>query len=519
MPTMNIQYRLRRLLLVAGILAIFLAASCKQEPILVYVTPTLENTATIVSPVPTIEPATSVAVVPTLTETAVVAEAVGSPTPVATFAGSLIGPEYTLPPTSTHAPTETPVPPTEGPTSPPQPTTPAQPTNPPPTNAPSGPAPTALPNLDASRMGIQLDPTLKQEDWNRAIEDIQRLGVKWLKVQVSWRMLQPNGPGDVTEDFRRLETYLETAFNNGNGLDILVSIAKAPGWSRTNQSEDGPPDDPQNLVNFINLMLQEFGQAIDAVEIWNEPNLTREWSGQPLTGQSYMKYFVPAYNAINTYSQVMKSDPNAPRTSPITVITAGLAPTNGEGAANDRTYLQQMYDSGLGQYPDAAVGIHPYSWWHSPDDTCCDKDPNRGWDEFPQFFFSNTLNDYRDIMVRNGRSDSKMWNTEFGWASWDGLPGQPPEEWVGWVNECQQGSDIIRAFQIGQSLDYMGPMMLWNLNFALLSGMVDSRDERAAYSILVPLEPRERAAYWMIFDAIRPDQQLGSYSRCPGAGG
>jgi hypothetical protein len=72
---------------------------------------------------------------------------------------------------------------------------------------------------------------------------------------------------------------------------------------------------------------------------------------------------------------------------------------------------------------------------------------------------------------------------------------------------------------MSQERDFIGPFMLWNLNFAILSGMVESRDERAAYSLIVPLEPRERAAYWMLFDAIRPEiPQLDSYSRCPGAG-
>ncbi len=493
-------------------LLVLMAACVPQEPIRVYVTPTPAETAIPATPVPTVEVTNEIANVPTIPATATAVE--GTLAPTVTFLGSIIGPEYTLPPTSTPEPSHTPLPPTEGPTQAATISPSSAPTN----TLPAAPQ-NALPNLNPAMMGIQLDPTLNQTDWNKAIEDIQRLGVKWLKVQVAWKMLQPNGPGDVTEDFRRLETYLETAYNNGGGLDILVSIAKAPDWARDTNDQDGPPKDPQMLVNFINLMLQEFGQAIDAIEIWNEPNLIREWSGQALTGQSYMTLFVPAYNAINAYSEKMKADPQTPRSTPITVITAGLAPADGEGAANDRTYLQQMYAAGLANYPDAAVGIHPYSWWNSPDDTCCDRDKTRGYDDKPQFFFSNTINDYRNIMTQSGDPNAKLWTTEFGWATWDGLPAPPPQDWMGWVNECQQGNDIVRAFQIGQTLDYMGPMMLWNLNFAMLSGMVDNRDERAGYSLLVPLDPRERAAYWMLYDAIRPEiPSLPSYSRCPGIG-
>ncbi|MBL8153858.1 MAG: hypothetical protein JNM70_06705, partial [Anaerolineae bacterium] len=93
--------------------------------------------------------------------------------------GAVIGGDYVLPPTSTPIPSATPIPVTVEASA--TPTSPPPPSN---TPQPPGPAPTALPNLDPSRMGIQLDPNLSQADWNAALGDIQRLGVKWLKVQV-----------------------------------------------------------------------------------------------------------------------------------------------------------------------------------------------------------------------------------------------------------------------------------------------------------------------------------------------
>jgi hypothetical protein len=500
------------------LLFLLLVACQPQPPILVYVTPTHDEVASASTSVPTIETtveatAEAVQVTPSQPPTTAPTDTVPpQPTqplgPTTTFEGAVVAPGYTLPPTSTPRPTVThPPPPTPVPGA--TQTTVEQPTNPPPV-APQG----QLPNLDPNMMGIQLDPTLNQTDWNNAIGDIHNLGVKWLKVQVSWKQLQPNAAGEIGEDFRRLEIYLETAFNSG--LDILISIAKAPNWARSNQSEDGPPDDPQALVDFLNVFLREVGPSIDAVEIWNEPNLSREWQGQPLNGQSYMKYFVPAYNAAKQYATSMQTDPQEPRNFPLYIITAGLAPTQGDGAADDRAYLQQMYDAGLSQYPDAYIGVHPYSWANPPDASCCSPG-EPGFDDNPRFFFKNNIEDYRNIMVKNGDSAGKMWATEFGYATWEGFPGAPPDVWMGWVNECQQGNYIIQAFQIAQSTDYMGPMILWNLNFAMLAGLVENRDERAAYSLLTPLNPRERAAYWMIYDAVRPNNQpLTSYSRCPG---
>jgi hypothetical protein len=485
------------------LVGVVLLAGCGQQPVLVYVTPTPERVSSDATVVPTAVLATPTPPSATVTDAPTVAPV----TPV-NAVGALIDSSYTLPPPP---PTATSLPPTPAPTQPPAEPTVVPPTAVPPTAAPPV-AQGAMPNLDPVRMGIQLDPTLSQDDWNQAIQDIQRLGVKWLKVQVNWKQLQPNSADEISVDFRRLEIYLETAFNAG--LDILVSVAKAPNWARSNQNEDGPPDDPQALANFVTLLLNEFGTSVDAVEIWNEPNLSREWQGQPLNGQSYMQYFVPAYQAVTAYVQRMVNDPQTPRTTPLTVITAGLAPTgdNAEiGSRNDRSYLQEMYTAGLGNYRDAVVGVHPYGWGNPPDARCCQMGTERGWDDDPHFFFLDTISDFRDIMVQNGHADGNLWATEFGYATWDGFPGDPPQLWMAYNDKRVQGQYTVTAFQMAQGMDYMGPMMIWNLNFALLAGMVENRDERAAYSLITPLNPRERPAYWMIYDAVRPDVQLEKY--------
>jgi polysaccharide biosynthesis protein PslG len=497
---------------------VFGAGCASQEPVMVFVTPTspeitptdVSVTATSTSTV-TATPEPTVTLAPTVL---VVTESGGQTAPTMTPLGSVLEPGYTLPPTSTPRPSETP------PVSPTVPAseTPAVPvTELPQTPAIPIPPVGALPNLDPVRMGIQLDPTLDQEDWNNALATIQNLGVRWLKVQVSWRQLQPNGPDEVSEDFRRLEIYLETAYNNG--LDILISVAKAPDWARSNRNEDGPPDDPAALARFIDLMLREFGTSLDAIEVWNEPNLSREWQGTlTFDGAGYMQLFRPAYDAITAYAQSMVNDPQVPRTTPLYIITAGLAPTSDNtelGSRNDRSFLQEMYAAGLGNYSDIFVGLHPYGWWNPPDSRCCGNS-ERGWDNDPHFYFMDNVSDMRDIMVQNGHTEQRMFVTEFGYATWEYLPTEAPQAWMNYVSECQQGEYIVRAYEMAQSWDYMGPMILWNLNVAN-PVTVENRDEMAAYSMLVPLEPRERAGYWMIFDAVRPEiPGLESYSRCPG---
>jgi hypothetical protein len=481
---------------------------CEQRaPILVYVTPTtLPQIGAVSSPVPADITPTSFPTIgppPSATPAEPTPEAAATDVPLvviptisanATILGPVIGPDYTLPPTSTPRPTVTPEPgaaPTETPAdvvdaaaAPPEPTT-------------VRPAGTPLPSLDRSRMGIQLDSNLDENDWRDAVglRVEEQLDFAWVKVQLPWEDLQPNGPTDFGESFQRFEQYIQYA--DREGLNILISVAKAPAWARSNQNEDGPPDDPQVLANFMTFLLDKL-PMIDAIEVWNEPNLQREWQGTlPFNGAGYMRLFTPSYQAIKA------ANPS------VIVITAGLAPTgNNPGSRDDREYLREMYNNGLAQYADVAIGVHPYGWANAPDSQCCG---SRGWDDDPHFFFLDTLRDYRQMMQSFGHTTQELWATEFGWPTWEGLGVQPPEEWMNWLTRWDQGNYLIRAFQIAQEQPGMGPMFLWNLNFAMLGNLVQERDERVGYSLLVPLPVNERPAFWMLYDAVRPDEQLDRY--------
>lgn len=489
MMTENIK---RTLTLFLGMLVL---TSCAQPtPIIVYVTPTPEQVGSIVSPGPIITAApstlegTRIATASALdlpTQTPLEPIVPTTPVPIITqeptntpvvFLGPLVGTDYVLPPTSTPRPSSTPtntLTPTEGPS---------------PTPRPSTATPVPLPGIDPKQVGLQIRLLLDQNDFDNTLRRADDLGVGWLKVQIAWEDLQPNGPDEISEDFKRFEIYIEVAKNRG--FKTLISIAKAPAWARSNRDEDGPPDDPQALARFITLMLDNFGQAVDAVEVWNEPNLIREWRGQPLNGATYMKYFAPAYEAIRAYSP------------DIAVVSAGLAPTSDLGGVSrdDRSYLREMYNAGLGNYSDVAVGIHPYSWGNPPDARCCNYDQEVGWDDDPHFFFANNIEDYRTVMNNYGHANTQMWVTEFGWATWDRFPGDPPEPWMGYTDEQEQATYTLRAIEIGQKGEYnIGPMILWNLDFAQ-QPLIDAKDERVAYSLVLPEgNPQERPLYWMLY--------------------
>jgi hypothetical protein len=470
------------------VLCLITAACATQTPIAVYITPTVQPSQAAPSEVS----ALSSSIMLTRRQSA----AADPARPTVTWVGPIIGADYVLPATNVPEPTL------------PPPTVEGQPSPTPDSSIAS--FPDVLPDLDPNRMGVQIDSNLEQTDWDEAMRRVgsDQLAIKWIKLQIAWQDMQPNGPGEISAYFQRIHLFLEDA--DRRQLNVLLSVAKAPQWARSTLDQSGPPDDPQTYADFLSLMLREFGPVIDAIEIWNEPNLTREWTGSlPFSGAGYMRLFAPAYQAIRAYSPTIQ------------IITAGLAPTGSNpGTVDDRTFMQQMYGAGLSSYRDIVVGIHPYGWANSPDATCCG---TAGWDNDPHFFFGDNIRDYRQIMVNNGHSDIQMWVTEFGWASWEGFPGQPKQDslWMLRNTKWDQANYTIRAFQIGQQTPFLGPMMLWNLNFATLAGLIENNDERIAYSLVLPGSNgmidnhsdslTERPLYWMIYDAVRPDVNLDKY--------
>ncbi len=451
----------RTLSLVLALLA--LAACLPQQPIPVYITATPAVPTATETPVPTLEPLPSNTHAPDVD--------VSAPTRTPLMVGPVVGPDYTLEPSNTPRPTRTPIV-----TVPPRPT-----------DVPAGPSPTPLPGLDPNRMGVQVYTNLGRDEWNYYLERTNELGVGWIKVQMSWAFLQPNGQNPNEEVLRTFELNLETA--DQAGYNIMLSVAKAPQWARSSSDESGPPDNPQALADFLTMVFTEtkIGRVADAIEIWNEPNLRREWNTAllPFSGAGYMQLFTPAYNAIRAYRPDLQ------------IITAGLAPTTtSDFSVDDRAYLRQMYDAGLGSYTDVSIGVHPYGWGNPPDARCCGAAGDPGWDENPHFFFLDNLDETRAIMSANGHGDVPMWVTEFGWSTWRdlGVPLPQPEAnylFMDYASPEDQANYAIRAFEIGlnERTDIAG-MILWNLNFAN-DLTIGASQEIVGYSMLLPPGPQD----------------------------
>jgi hypothetical protein len=308
------------------------------------------------------------------------------------------------------------------------------------------------------------------DDAQRTLDAARDLGLTWIKQQVRWEYVEKS---DDSYSWGETDRIVDAA--NAAGLQVLFSIVAAPGWARPGKSGVGPPDDDADLADFMGAIAARYLGRVSAYEIWNEQNLKREWEGAPLSAADYVQLLSAAHRAVQA------ADPGA------TVVSGGLAPTginDGVRAVDDRRYLREMYQAGLGGACDA-VGAHPYGFANPPEVyfTGGDYDPTRGWDEHPSFFFRNTLEDYYAIMVEHGDAGKRIWATEFGWPTVDGMgvPPNPGFEYAADIDQAQQASYIVGGYQWAAEWGHAAVLTLWNLNFWPVVG---PENEMAKFSVV-----------------------------------
>jgi hypothetical protein len=310
--------------------------------------------------------------------------------------------------------------------------------------------------------GVDLDQTLT---W------AQGAGVGWIKQQVEWVNIEYE-PGQYR--WGELDEIVKKT--NQQGLRLMLSVNHAPGWTRTETVEYGPPHDPAEFGRFMGQLATRYRGRVAAYELWNEPNLRREWHGEPLDPALFV-------NLIQAGSQrVREADPDAKIVSGAPAVT-GI--NDGETAVDDRIYLQGMVQAGVGQWVDG-IGVHPYGFANPPQERWDDPSHQApSHNDHPSFFYRDTLEDYQSILQEGGIDSIPLWITEFGWPSVDGFSSMDTTGWeyARHVSEEEQAAYIVAAFQMGQALNGVGPMFLWNLNIATIWGPTRAQ---SAYSLLRP---------------------------------
>ncbi len=371
-------------------------------------------------------------------------------------------------PTPTPIPTPTPKPtPTPTPRPASQATTPTQPAAPP-------------PSVRGTGFGYGIQAHLVHNHDERVFHAIKDIGFNWLKVQIEWKAFEP-APGQI--DWGEMDWIVNKS--EQYGINLLFSIVKAPKWARpphTDFSVEGPPADPNTYANFVGAVAARYCGRLKAIEVWNEQNINYEWGNEPPDPARYVRLLAAAYRAIKAACPQMIVVSGA-------LTPAGDVTIGGQWrAVDDINYLDAMYQHGLKNYCDA-IGAHPSGYNCPPDgDWRTVTDPTAKFrgpfdNRHHSWCFRGTMEGYRNVMLKYGDGAKKIWPTEWGWASVDGLGvGPAPGYEYAADNTAQEQAEwTVRAFEIARNWGWVGVMFLWNLNFAPVAG---PQDEKAAWSIV-----------------------------------
>ena len=345
--------------------------------------------------------------------------------------------------------------------------------------------------------GFGIQGEYRRPDDGRLADIVKAAGLNWVKQQIPWEEVE-NRPGVF--NWGPTDRLVNTM--NAKGLNILLSVVKAPDFYKAEASKRGTghgrPADPAKLRDFMREIAARYKGRVQAYEIWNEENLSLEWG--TFSNASYGQFVQLVKNG---YLGVKESDPNA------IVILGAPTPTGvlrNTIAIDDAVYLQRVFDYNNGEVFDyfEALGVHPNGGANAPDDWVgrahnSNAKCGGGWSTHPSFFFDRYKELY-NLMAARGHPEKTVWFTEFGWATIDGpgAPGAPARgyEYAACNSEADQATFLARAFaKVRAESSYVTHMIMWNLNF---QQVVPNTDEKWAFGILRPdLSPRPA------YDAIR----------------
>lgn len=289
-------------------------------------------------------------------------------------------------------------------------------------------------NFESPDYGIHTSFWWKPDIIARDMDLAVAMGFTYLKQKFPWRDVEGVVKGYY--DWYRPDLIVGMAAERG--LKLVVRLDQQPLWSvRALPDEqitaNQPPVDYQDFGDYCGALASRYQGRIAAYQVWNEPNLSREWGDRSPNPAEYTALLRVCYEAIKT------ADPEA------IVISAGLAPTGTHPplAMPDTEFLQGMYDAGAAAYFDV-LGLHAAGFKAPPEtDPAIVADPTAGFGG-QRFFAFRHVEDMRAIMVANGDGHKQVAILEMGWMLHQEV--HQSYTWHG-VTEQEQADYLVRAYQ------------------------------------------------------------------------
>ncbi len=275
-----------------------------------------------------------------------------------------------------------------------------------------------------------------------AVDKMKQAGMTWVKIQIKW---SPGltASGDVINDA------------HSKGFKVLFSVA----GSNPNDISGGA-----NFDSYATYVGELARLGADAIEVWNEMNIDREWPAGQINPTTYVDLLRRSYNAIKA------------KNSKTLVISGAPSPTGAEGAFgldhvwNDDRYINGMAAAGAANYADC-IGVHYNEGIISP--TQASGDPR---DSYYTRYYPGMISAYYNAF--GGKR--QLCFTELGYLTAEGYPPLPPFfGWGGSTTIAQQAQWLGEAASLSKSGGKTRLLIVFNVDFTVYGD-----DPQAGFAII-----------------------------------
>jgi len=251
-------------------------------------------------------------------------------------------------------------------------------------------------------------------------------GMNWVKTQIRY-------PADASGVI---------AAAHAAGFKIQVSVLGPPEMAAR-------PGFEQEVANWVAGMA---AAGADAIEIWNEPNIDREWQNGYISPANYTRLLCAAYQAIKAAN---------PRTA---VISAAPAPTGYFGGCyphgcDDKPWMEGLWNAGAANCMDY-IGAHHNAGATPP--SARSGHPADGGDRHHSWYFLPQTELYYNIF----RGTRQLFYTELGFASQEGVEPFPDNFWWARGNDnSEQAAWLAESVRLSIQTGMVRCIIVWNIDF------------------------------------------------------
>jgi len=276
---------------------------------------------------------------------------------------------------------------------------------------------------------------------------MRQTGFTWVKKQV--------GFDQASKDTSQGRAFINDA--KSRGFKIVLGVVGNPAQLAANPT--------QYYADYAAFVGELAAAGADAIEVWNEPNIDRQWPRGLISGAQYTQMLSAAFQAIKA------------RNGGTLVISGAPAPTGGLGCStngcNDDAYIAQMAAAGARNFMDC-VGIHYNAGTVPPNAT---SGAPVGSATHYSWYYPSMVNLYSRTFPQK-----PLCFTEIGYVTGQGygpLPGG--FSWANNVTVANQAEWLGQAVRIARSSGIVRLFIIWNLD-----STVYGDDPQAGYAIIRP---------------------------------